>query len=195
MSSSSDSKIKSLQDSGLVDWSVLSEIIQMDEDEEDFSQQLFETFVNQVNDTFKEINHYLKTKDLDNLSKTGHFLKGSAAALGLTLISQQCERIQNYGHKINFDNFDIRDVDREKIKDVEEDGVETNENGKNKYEDKENNITKDSITKDNKKDDEFSILDQSSDEYWILLIKDALAKAKSGFISTKKALDDYFETE
>lgn len=105
--------MQKLQDSGLVEWSVFSELVAMDEDEEGFSKELFKTFVDQFDDTFKEIDENVKSQNLDKLSSLGHYLKGSAAALGLNTISAQCERIQNYGHKINFDDFHI-DKDEEK---------------------------------------------------------------------------------
>lgn len=96
-----------LQHSGLVEWSVFSELVAMDEDEEGFSKGLFQTFVDQFQDTLTEIDENVGSKNLDKLSSLGHYLKGSAAALGLTTISSQCERIQNYGHKVNFDNFEL----------------------------------------------------------------------------------------
>lgn len=105
----SEAKTKELQDSGLIEWSVFSELVAMDEDEEGFSKSLFQTFVDQVLETFKEIDENLKTKNFDKISGLGHYLKGSAAALGLEKISSQCERIQNYGHKVNFDNFKLKD--------------------------------------------------------------------------------------
>ena len=73
-----EEKLRKLQESGLVEWSVFSEIVAMDEDEEGFSYSLFETFVSQVEETFEEIDQYLKEKDLEKLSSSGHFLKGSA---------------------------------------------------------------------------------------------------------------------
>lgn len=106
----SDDKKQKLQESGLVEWPVFSELIAMDEDEEDFSKGLFQTFVDQFRDTFLEIDNNVKTKDLIKLSSLGHYLKGSAAALGLSTISEQCERIQNYGHKVNFDGFELNDT-------------------------------------------------------------------------------------
>lgn len=109
-----EEKKQELQDSGLIEWSVFSELIAMDEDEEGFSKGLFQTFVDQFRDTFKEIDENVKIKDLDKLSSLGHYLKGSAAALGLTTILEQCERIQNYGHKNNFDEFK---VDRKDLSD------------------------------------------------------------------------------
>lgn len=44
-------------------------------------------------------NHvFRKAKDLDNLSKLGHFLKGSSASIGLVAVSKSCAKMQNYGH-------------------------------------------------------------------------------------------------
>lgn len=110
----SEAKTKELQDSGLIEWSVFSELVAMDEDEEGFSKSLFQTFVDQVLETFKEIDENLKTKNFDKISGLDHYLKGSAAALGLEKISSQCERIQNYGHKVNFDNFKLKDNNDQK---------------------------------------------------------------------------------
>ncbi|CUM67132.1 uncharacterized protein PRCAT00004822001 [Priceomyces carsonii] len=104
-----EEKKQKLQETGLVQWPVFSELVAMDEDEEGFSKSLFTTFVAQVEDTFKEFDENLKTQNLDKLSSLGHYLKGSAAALGLEKISSQCERIQNYGHKVNFDNYSLKD--------------------------------------------------------------------------------------
>lgn len=107
----SDEKSKALQESGLVEWTIFSELVAMDEDEEGFSKSLFQTFVDQFKDTFIELDENVKAKDLDKLSSLGHYLKGSAAALGLTTIAEQCERIQNYGHKNNFDGFEADDLE------------------------------------------------------------------------------------
>ena len=40
-----------------------------------------------------------KAKNLDELSKLGHFLKGSSATLGFVNVRDECEKIQHYGHK------------------------------------------------------------------------------------------------
>lgn len=144
----SEDKKKQLENSDFISWPVFSELIAMDEDEEGFSKNLFQTFVDQVLETFEEIDENLAIKNLDKLSALGHYLKGSAAALGLVKISSQCERIQNYGHKSNFDNFQLS-------------------------------------TK----------LDSSSDDYWVLLIKDALDKARDSFEESKRALNEYFDDE
>ncbi|EDK41791.1 hypothetical protein PGUG_05889 [Meyerozyma guilliermondii ATCC 6260] len=105
----SEEKKSKLQESGLIEWPVFSELIAMDEDEEGFSKSLFQTFVDQFVETCHDLELNLKEQNLDKLSGLGHYLKGSAAALGLEKISNECERIQNYGKKINFDNFKLED--------------------------------------------------------------------------------------
>lgn len=188
---SSDKQHK-LQQTKLVDWAVFSEILQMDEDEEGFSQQLVETFVSQVKETIDKIEQYLKEKDLEQLSSSGHFLKGSAAALGLTAISGECERIQNYGHKINFDNFSQKgkDAKGDSGKDILEKGEKSNgatatKDGESTTKGESQSTTGKGITS-GKEDDE------SSDDFWIAAIEDALSKAKDGFVKTRKALDEFY---
>ncbi|KKZ67389.1 osomolarity two-component system, phosphorelay intermediate protein YPD1, partial [[Emmonsia] crescens] len=38
-----------------------------------------------------------ETQDLNEITKLGHFLKGSSATLGLTKVKEACEKIQNLG--------------------------------------------------------------------------------------------------
>ncbi|KAI5963818.1 YPD1 [Candida pseudojiufengensis] len=214
MSSSIDSKTK-LKNSGLIDWSVFQEILQMDEDEEGFSKQLVETFVSQVEETFEKIEKFINAANLDDLSKEGHFLKGSAAALGLTSISEQCERIQNYGHKNNFDNFKPIDLNTKKIegdetktkdsKDSKDSTITTTTtksekeeiNGKVVEDSKITTSSKTSKIPDTKKPQETTTpetsKDETNDEFWILAIEDALTKAKDGFYKTKEALDEFYD--
>lgn len=138
-----DQKKKKLQESGLVDWPVFSELVAMDEDEEGFSKGLFQTFVDQFEETKSELDDNVQLNDLDKISALGHYLKGSAAALGLVTIAEQCERIQNYGNKKH-----------------------------TAEEDKDKNL--------------------NPDEYWIALVKDAVAKAEDAFKKLKRALNVYF---
>ncbi len=42
-------------------------------------------------------------KDLEELSKLGHFLKGSSATLGFNKVRDSCQIIQQYGHGLNLD--------------------------------------------------------------------------------------------
>lgn len=101
---------ETLESSDLINWTIFQELLLMDEDEEGFALSLVETFVQQANDTFKEIEALLSPESEKNeenlikLSSLGHYLKGSAAALGLQKVQNQCERIQNYGKMEIFDN-------------------------------------------------------------------------------------------
>jgi osomolarity two-component system phosphorelay intermediate protein YPD1 len=172
-----DDKSSKLQESGLVDWSVFSELVAMDEDEEGFSKSLFQTFVDQVIETFQEIDTNLKKKNLDKLSALGHYLKGSAAALGLNTIYSQCERIQNYGHKMNFDNFDL--ASKVKLSSPQS----------------PNETADSSDSSDDVPNDKDSIPDEGSDDFWIALIEDALENARDGFEKSRVALNEYFDDE
>lgn len=40
---------------------------------------------------------------MEELSRLGHFLKGSSATLGFTKIKDSCQIIQQYGHRLNVD--------------------------------------------------------------------------------------------
>jgi len=44
-----------------------------------------------------------EARDLLELSKLGHFLKGSSATLGFSLIRDSCQVIQQYGSHLNVD--------------------------------------------------------------------------------------------
>ncbi|KAI3402768.2 YPD1 [Candida oxycetoniae] len=223
MGSIDSERKRKLIDTNLVDWSVFSEILQMDEDEEDFSKQLVETFVNQVKDTFEKIRLYLEQRDLEKLSTTGHFLKGSAAALGFTAISSQCERIQNYGVKLNFDDFKLSNISSKSPDSVTRESTNTqvetivNRDASNispKDGVSMNRIKEETVNKQFEKSHQNSTVtnrdtstdtsitpssssnipdEELSDDFWIALIEDAFSKAKDGFIKSKEALDEFFE--
>lgn len=94
-----------LEHSELINWTIFQELLLMDEDEEGFALVLVQTFVQQANDTFQQIHDLLvdttahNTDTLAKLSSLGHYLKGSAAALGLQKVQDECERMQNYGKR------------------------------------------------------------------------------------------------
>lgn len=43
------------------------------------------------------------SRDLNELSTLGHFLKGSSATLGFNKIRDSCQVVQQYGHKLTVD--------------------------------------------------------------------------------------------
>ncbi|KAH6621373.1 signal transduction histidine kinase [Chaetomium sp. MPI-SDFR-AT-0129] len=93
-----------------VDNTIFSQLLEMDDDDErDFSGPLVENFFEQADETFVNMDLALTKKDLEELSKLGHFLKGSSSTLGFNKIRDSCQIIQQYGHKLNVDGSDEKD--------------------------------------------------------------------------------------
>lgn len=86
-----------------VDDATFSQILEMDEDSHDFSMPLVINFFEQADETFAQMDAAVDSKDLNELSKLGHFLKGSSATLGFTKIKDNCQIIQQYGSNLNVD--------------------------------------------------------------------------------------------
>ncbi|RKO99485.1 hypothetical protein CXG81DRAFT_14438 [Caulochytrium protostelioides] len=87
-------------DNDIVDHTIFDQLLEMDEGDEDqeFSKGIVINYFEQAEQTFVDMDESLKAKDLSNLSKLGHFLKGSSAALGLTKVKTHCEHIQYFGN-------------------------------------------------------------------------------------------------
>jgi osomolarity two-component system phosphorelay intermediate protein YPD1 len=100
--------------SDVIDWNTFSQILEMDEDEEEreFSTGIVLNFFEQAEHTFEQMESALKEKNLGELSSLGHFLKGSSAALGLTKVKNSCEKIQHFGAgKDETGTIDVRDTE------------------------------------------------------------------------------------
>lgn len=101
--------LETVANSDLINWTIFQELLAMDEDEEGFALSLVETFVDQARGILGEIGELLHSpqseESLARLSSLGHYLKGSAAALGLAKVQNECERLQNYGKETNFDGL------------------------------------------------------------------------------------------
>lgn len=81
-----------------IDKPTFEQILEMDDDEDkEFSQSIVDGFFEQAETTFKKMEKAIVAQDLAELSRLGHFLKGSSATLGLTKVKDSCERIQNFG--------------------------------------------------------------------------------------------------
>lgn len=87
--------------SDVIDWATFSQILEMDEDEDDreFSKSIVTNYFEQAESTFTEMETALAAGNLEELSSLGHFLKGSSAALGLTKVKNSCEKIQHLGSR------------------------------------------------------------------------------------------------
>ncbi|KXN74539.1 HPT domain-containing protein, partial [Conidiobolus coronatus NRRL 28638] len=96
----------------IIDLEVFGQILDMDEeDDNEFSRSIVYNYFDQAKTTFKEMDDALKTEDLPELSRKGHFLKGSSAALGLKNLKNICEKIQHLGS--NKDELGITDISQE----------------------------------------------------------------------------------
>lgn len=82
-----------------IDQGTFEQILEMDEDEDerDFSKSIVFGFFEQADETFIKMDNELKDKNLKELSRLGHFLKGSSATLGMSKVQHGCEKIQHYG--------------------------------------------------------------------------------------------------
>ncbi|KAJ9649232.1 Phosphorelay intermediate protein [Coniosporium apollinis] len=92
-----------------IDTATFEQILEMDEDEDEreFSKSIVFDFFQQAEATFDKMDAALETRDLEQLSQLGHFLKGSSATLGLTKVKDSCEKIQHFG--ANKDETGTRD--------------------------------------------------------------------------------------
>lgn len=102
----------SLPDLGdAIDAVTFGQILEMDEDDptREFSTSIVEGFFEQAQETFEKMDTALEEENLEELSKLGHFLKGSSATLGLTKIKDSCEKIQRYGKKEKEDGSPLDD--------------------------------------------------------------------------------------
>jgi len=92
---------------------VFDQVLELDEDDELFSKDMVDAYFVQADKTFNDMDAALcvfatpfpptcsptfrAKKDLTELSSLGHFLKGSSAALGVSMVQSSCENIQHFG--------------------------------------------------------------------------------------------------
>ncbi|KAI8367697.1 signal transduction histidine kinase [Radiomyces spectabilis] len=83
----------------LIDVHTFDQLLDMDdEDDHEFSYSIVVNYFEQAEATFDDMDSALEKKDLPELSRLGHFLKGSSAAIGLKKVKATCEKIQNIGN-------------------------------------------------------------------------------------------------
>ncbi|KAG0354849.1 signal transduction histidine kinase [Gamsiella multidivaricata] len=87
------------EDDEIIDHATFDQLLEMDDEEDhEFSRSLVWNYFEQAEQTFKELDDAMTRLDFPDLSRLGHFLKGSSAALGLIRIRASCERLQHYGN-------------------------------------------------------------------------------------------------
>ncbi|KAG0092872.1 hypothetical protein BGZ93_010403 [Podila epicladia] len=84
----------------IIDHTTFDQLLEMDDEEDhEFSKSLVWNYFEQAEKTFGDMNEAMKNLDFPDLSRLGHFLKGSSAALGLTKVKESCEKLQHYGNR------------------------------------------------------------------------------------------------
>ncbi|KAG0245326.1 hypothetical protein BGX31_007524 [Mortierella sp. GBA43] len=85
---------------GIIDHTTFDQLLEMDDEEDhEFSKSLVYNYFEQAEKTFEEMEEAMGKLDFANLSRLGHFLKGSSAALGLIKVREACEKLQHYGNR------------------------------------------------------------------------------------------------
>ncbi|KAF9945860.1 hypothetical protein BGZ72_000913 [Mortierella alpina] len=85
---------------GIIDHTTFDQLLEMDDEEDhEFSRSLVWNYFEQAEKTFEDMEEAMKKLDFPDLSRLGHFLKGSSAALGLTKVKESCEKLQQYGNR------------------------------------------------------------------------------------------------
>ncbi|SAL94947.1 hypothetical protein [Absidia glauca] len=106
-----DSKVVNIDD--LIDMNTFDQLLDMDdEDDHEFSYSIVQDYFKQAEVTFEDMDAALDKKNLPELSRLGHFLKGSSAAIGLKKVKATCEKIQNIGNcKDETGSSDLNEAD------------------------------------------------------------------------------------
>ncbi|KAJ1964005.1 Phosphorelay intermediate protein [Dipsacomyces acuminosporus] len=85
-------------DNGILDLEAFDQLISMDEDDDEFSQQIVFNYFEQAESTFDQMDKAILTRNLPKLSELGHFLKGSSASIGIKHVRECCMHIQHLGN-------------------------------------------------------------------------------------------------
>ncbi|KAH9820239.1 signal transduction histidine kinase [Melampsora americana] len=90
-----ESDVANTEGDSLVDMETFGQLLEMDDDDEHtFSKSLTWDYFDQAVTTFNEMDAAVLSGDLITLSRKGHFLKGSSAALGLNKVKASCEKMR-----------------------------------------------------------------------------------------------------
>ncbi|KAJ1942445.1 Phosphorelay intermediate protein [Linderina macrospora] len=107
----------------ILDLEVFDQLISMDDEDDEFSQQIVYNYFEQAETTFSNMDKAIKARDLARLSELGHFLKGSSASIGVKRVRDCCEHIQHLGRLKNTDGegqVDEETALEEIVKELEE---------------------------------------------------------------------------
>ena len=90
----------------VIDREAIEQLFMFDEDGDDsFSREMLTTFENQGRDTLVRMRSALRTGDYDDLSRAGHFLKGSSVTMGSIEVPSICADIEHAPRTISKRHF------------------------------------------------------------------------------------------
>ncbi|KAF4121651.1 osomolarity two-component system, phosphorelay intermediate protein YPD1 [Geosmithia morbida] len=109
----SDTPAQQFLPSDALDIMTFSQIIEMDDaDDHEFSVSIIFGFFDQVEETLQDLDKALEERNMDEIYRLGHFLKGSSATIGLIKVRDACEKIQRYGKLENLDGTPNQDKEQ-----------------------------------------------------------------------------------
>lgn len=82
-----------------IDIDAFNSLLMLDDDDDDkheFSRGIVSDFFNSTADILGKMRNNLNIRNYGEVSSLGHFLKGSAAAVGARHVRDLCDGIQNY---------------------------------------------------------------------------------------------------
>jgi len=93
----------------IIDEAVFQQILELDDDDDHaFSQDMVGEYLDQARSTIKTMDDNFAKRELTQLGKHGHFLKGSSAALGAVQVQGICEKIQHLGNRTDPERLDVK---------------------------------------------------------------------------------------
>ncbi|KXS10147.1 histidine-phosphotransfer domain, HPT domain-containing protein [Gonapodya prolifera JEL478] len=109
-------------DTSIIDETFFYQLLGMDEDEKEreCSSGIVLSFFEQARTKFAEMEQELWKADIEAIGKMGHFLKSSAAYVGLKTVRASCEELQHLGKLTNND----QPVTKEKALKIAKDIIE-----------------------------------------------------------------------
>ncbi|KAG0078656.1 hypothetical protein BGZ92_001371 [Podila epicladia] len=85
-------------DDSIIDHATFDQLLDLDDEDRKFTRGLVYGYFDQAKETFRDMESAIASNNFSELSRLGHFFKGSSAALGLTKIKDSCEKLQNLGN-------------------------------------------------------------------------------------------------
>ncbi len=94
----------------ILDDEAIEQLFMFDEDGDDnFSKEMLDTFRTQAQECLQRMRLALRDHDYNDLSRAGHFLKGSSVTLGSVEVPSICANIEH--HPTNVDDRQLTELE------------------------------------------------------------------------------------